>query len=207
MTGLPFLDKRFCMREGQFTAILFAACALFAAGCACDKGVNSAEILKYDAFNPGKVWLDNNGRHINAHGAGAIFDGEKYYIFGEHKMGGTLGNKAVVGVHCYSSKDLYNWTDEGIALKMQSDPNSEIVLGTILERPKVIYNPKTKKYVMWMHLEFRKGPTAKSTDIADILKEKPDYSTARAGVAVADKITGPYKYIGSLRPNAGKYPL
>ena len=163
--------------------------------------------MKYDAFNPGKVWLDNNGRHINAHGAGAIFDGEKYYIFGEHKMGGTLGNKAVVGVHCYSSKDLYNWTDEGIALKMQSDPNSEIVLGTILERPKVIYNPKTKKYVMWMHLEFRKGPTAKSTDIADILKEKPDYSTARAGVAVADKITGPYKYIGSLRPNAGKYPL
>lgn len=195
------------MREGQFTAILLAACALLAAGCACDKGVNSAEILKYDAFNPGKVWLDNNGRHINAHGAGAIFDGEKYYIFGEHKMGGTLGNKAVVGVHCYSSKDLYNWTDEGIALKMQSDPNSEIVLGTILERPKVIYNPKTKKYVMWMHLEFRKGPTAKSTDIADILKEKPDYSTARAGVAVADKITGPYKYIGSLRPNAGKYPL
>ena len=84
MTGLPFLDKRFCMREGQFTAILFAVCALFAAGCACDKGVNSAEILKYDAFNPGKVWLDNNGRHINAHGAGAIFDGEKYYIFGEH---------------------------------------------------------------------------------------------------------------------------
>lgn len=60
---------------------------------------------------------------------------------------------------------------------------------------------------MWMHLEFRKGPTAKSTDIADILNEKPDYSTARAGVAVADKITGPYKYIGSFRPNAGKYPL
>ena len=29
-----------------------------------DEAQNSAEILKYDAFNPGKVWLDNNGRHI-----------------------------------------------------------------------------------------------------------------------------------------------
>ncbi len=81
LTGLPFLDKRFCMREGQFTAILFAACALFAAGCACDKGVNSAEILKYDAFNPGKVWLDNNGRHINAHRGRGDFRRRKILYF------------------------------------------------------------------------------------------------------------------------------
>ena len=96
---------------------------------------------------------------------GAIFDNGRYYIFGEHKLGGTLGNKSVVGVHCYSSDDLYNWKDEGIALEMSGDPDSEIVRGTILERPKVIYNPRTKKYVMWMHLEFRKGPTAKSADL------------------------------------------
>lgn len=190
-----------------FNVFLGLAAALAVGGCCGTGGVNSASVLKYDSFNPGQVWLDDNGRHINAHGAGAIFDNGRYYIFGEHKLGGTLGNKSVVGVHCYSSDDLYNWKDEGIALEMSGDPNSEIVRGTILERPKVIYNPRTKKYVMWMHLEFRKGPTAKSADLKDIYAEKPDYSTARAGVAVADKIAGPYKYVGSFRPNAGKYPI
>ncbi len=190
-----------------FNVFLGLAAALAAGGCCGTGGVNSASVLKYDSFNPGQVWLDDNGRHINAHGAGSIFDNGRYYIFGEHKLGGTLGNKSVVGVHCYSSDDLYNWNDEGIALEMSGDPNSEIVRGTILERPKVIYNPRTKKYVMWMHLEFRKGPTAKSADLKDIYAEKPDYSTARAGVAVADKIAGPYKYVGSFRPNAGKYPI
>ena len=173
-----------------FNVFLGLAAALAAGGCCGTGGVNSASVLKYDSFNPGQVWLDDNGRHINAHGAGAIFDNGRYYIFGEHKLGGTLGNKSVVGVHCYSSDDLYNWKDEGIALEMSGDPDSEIVRGTILERPKVIYNPRTKKYVMWMHLEFRKGPTAKSADLKDIYAEKPDYTTARVGVAVADNISG-----------------
>lgn len=68
---------------------------------------------------------------------------------GEHKIEGEKGNYAQVGVHCYSSSDLYNWNDEGIALKVSSEPNSDIVQ-CILERPKVIYNPNTKnlRYVV-----------------------------------------------------------
>lgn len=187
-------------------SILATAMTALYSLCFAD-GVNSADYTKYKDFNPGQVLLDDNGRHVNAHGAGFIFDNGRYYMFGEHKLGGTLGNKSVVGVHCYSSDDLYNWRDEGIALQMSDDPNSDIIRGTVLERPKVIYNPKTKKYVMFMHLELRKGPTSKSTKIEDIYAEKPDYTTARVGIAVADKITGPYKFVKSLRPNAGKYPL
>lgn len=71
---------------------------------------------RYQSFTPGQVWLDNNNVHINAHGGGILYDNGRYYWFGEHKTEGEGGNVANVGVHCYSSTDLYNWKDEGIAL-------------------------------------------------------------------------------------------
>jgi len=146
-----------------------------------------AKAGKITSFIPGAIWPDNNGVHINAHGGGIIYDKGKYYWFGEHKIEGTTGNLAMVGVHCYSSADLYNWKDEGIALKVDDDTDSEIAKGCILERPKVIYNKKTAKYVMWFHLEL-KGQS---------------YNAARAGVAISDNVTGPYQFIRSYRPNAG----
>jgi len=69
-----------------------------------------------EAFRPGQVWLDDHGVPINAHGGGVLFHDGVYYWFGEHKIEGEAGNKAEVGVHCYSSRDLYRWKDEGIAL-------------------------------------------------------------------------------------------
>ncbi len=33
------------------------------------------------------------------------------------------------------------------------------------------------------------------------------YSAARVGIAVADKMTGPYRFLRSLRPNAGQWPM
>ena len=144
----------------------------------------------FDNFSPGAVWPDNNGKHINAHGGGMLIFKKKYYWFGEHKVEGELGNSAQVGVHCYSSSDLYNWKDEGIALSVSDDKNSDIAKGCVLERPKVVYNKKTKKFVMWFHLELLgKG-----------------YSTARAGVAIADNVSGPYTFVKSYRPNAGQLP-
>ena len=183
--------------------------AIVLCGCACKKyeGFNSASVKEYSAFEVGKVWLDNNGRHINAHGAGFIYNNGRYYMFGEHKMGGSLGNKSLVGVHCYSSADLYNWRDEGIAFEMSKDPESKVLIGTVLERPKVLFNPKTKKYVMFFHLEFRHGKTKKSTKIEDIYKEGCPYKDANIGFAVADKITGPYKFLYSTRLHAGKFPI
>jgi hypothetical protein len=144
-----------------------------------------------DAFTPGEIWPDDRGVHINAHGGGMLFDGGVYYWFGEHKIEGTAGNKAHVGVHVYSSPDLYHWTDRGIALAVSADPGAEIADGCVIERPKVLRNPRTGKYVMWFHLE--------------LLHQ--GYRAARAGVAVADSVTGPYRYVGSLRPCAGFWPM
>lgn len=142
-------------------------------------------------FYPGAIWPDDNGVHINAHGGGLLFQNGTYYWFGEHKIEGKKGNSAQVGIHCYSSKDLYNWKDEGIALTVSDDPKNDIAKGSIIERPKVVYNKRTKKYVMWFHLELLgKG-----------------YGSALAGTATSDKVTGPYQYLKSFRANAGKMPF
>ena len=141
-------------------------------------------------FYPGEVWLDNNGVHINAHGGGIVYYEGKYYWFGEHKAEDSP--EAWVGVTCYSSTDLYHWVDEGVALPVVKDnPESEIIEGSIIERPKVIYNKKTGKFVMYFHLELI----------------GTGYRSARVGIAVADNPTGPYQYIKSCRPNAGHWPL
>jgi beta-xylosidase len=144
-------------------------------------------------FKPGQVWTDTEGNPINAHGAGILVDQGTYYWFGEIKSGKTwLVERTgwecyrvhAGGVSCYSSSDLVHWKNEGVALTPErEDSASDIHTGRVIERPKVVYNEKTKKYVMWMHID---------TD---------DYLYARAGVAVSDRPQGPYTYLGSIRPN------
>ncbi|AGA80448.1 glycoside hydrolase family 43 protein [Echinicola vietnamensis] len=147
---------------------------------------------KQQRFSPGKIWEDTEGTHINAHGGGMLFHNGTYYWFGEHKTAGRGGNRANVGVRCYSSQDLYNWTNEGVALPVAAEGSgSDIEKGSVIERPKVIYNASTGKFVMWFHLEL-KGQ---------------GYNAARTGVAVSDRPEGPYTFLRSLRPNAGTWPV
>ncbi|MBB6024142.1 fibronectin type 3 domain-containing protein [Paenibacillus sp. JGP012] len=161
------------------------------------------------SITPGQLWPDQNGKPIDAHGAGFLYDEktEKYYWYGEYHTGGW----PAMGVRVYSSKDLLNWTDEGMALTMlQSmddfDTNplikelyagredrvdiwADIRKGRIIERPKVIYNDKTKKYVMWAHMDGDKDP----------YNNNANYGKARAGYAISDSPTGPFVYQKSYR--------
>jgi hypothetical protein len=136
-------------------------------------------------FRPGELWPDTAGVPINAHGGGFLFRDGMYYWFGEFKTEGSEGNAANVGVSVYSSRDLYHWKNEGIALRVSEDPASDIVKGSVIERPKVLFNEKTGLYVMWFHLELKgKG-----------------YSAARAGVATSRTATGPYTFLRDFRPD------
>jgi hypothetical protein len=99
-------------------------------------------------FRPGEVWPDDHGTAINCHGGGMLVHHQTFYWFGQHMIAGAAGNSAQVGVHVYASNDLYHWKDEGIALRVSEDPKSDITKGCVLERPKVIYNSKTNKFVM-----------------------------------------------------------
>jgi beta-glucanase (GH16 family) len=144
-------------------------------------------------FQPGAVWKDTQGNPINAHGGGLLYHNGTYYWYGEIKKGKTTKvpnsnweNFRVIagGVSCYSSKDLLNWKNEGAALpSVRNDSTSDIYEGNVIERPKVIYNARTKKFVMWMHIDSK------------------DYAAAKSGVAVSDNPKGPFKYIRSERPN------
>jgi hypothetical protein len=69
------------------------------------------------------------------------------------------------------------------------EPDHDLACENIIERPKVIYNARTKKFVMWLH------------------QDSPDYQAARSGVAVSDTPAGPFEYLGSFRPNAGVWPI
>ncbi|WP_302979791.1 glycoside hydrolase family 43 protein [Paraprevotella clara] len=141
-----------------------------------------------ERITPGKEWPDRKGEHINAHGGGLLFHEGKYYWYGENRP--VRGFTTEVGVEVYSSSDLMNWEDEGVALAVSEEAGHDIERGCIMERPKVIRNPKTGKFVMLFHLELKgKG-----------------YAAARVGFAESDSPVGPFRFIRSLRPNAGKWP-
>lgn len=177
-------------QKAKFITIISTAVFLLTA-YACQSGkAKTQENGIYNSFHPGELWLDSDSVHINAHGGGLLFHKDTYYWFGEHKIAGRGGNRAMVGVSCYSSTDLMNWKSQGTVLKVEKDTLSEITIGSVIERPKVIYNEKTGKFVMWFHLEL-KGQ---------------GYAAARTGLAVSDKVTGPYTYIKSYRPNSEIWP-
>ena len=77
-------------------------------------------------FSNGGIWPDTAGVHINAHGGGLLKEGGLWYWYGEHKTAGKAGNVANVGVHVYSSPNLLEWTDRGIALPVEPDEASDI---------------------------------------------------------------------------------
>jgi len=161
--------------------IIFAACAIS----------YSASSQNSSVIRPGEVWPDTEGKHINAHGGGMLMYKGTWYWFGESRLPRGEKDRTNYGVGCYSSKDLTTWKNEGLALRVINDTASLLQPGCVIERPKVIYNKKTRKFVMWFHHELR----------------GQGYRAAMTGVAVSDNITGPYRYIRSLRPNAGIWPV
>lgn len=76
---------------------------------------NNEPYITYDSITGtnGEIMYDNNGTEIQAHGGQVQKIGDTWYWYGEDK---TNGYRPVEGVHCYSSTDLYNWKDEGLAL-------------------------------------------------------------------------------------------
>ena len=100
----------------------------------------------------GTDWLDVEGRPIQAHeGDIARFNGV-FYWYGSSYAGNPQGKFDIAdgpvwnGVQVYRSTDLKNWTYKGVAL-----PRPENGWGKLgaTGRAHVIYNDKTKKYVMW----------------------------------------------------------
>ena len=128
-----------------------------------------------NAIVSGIPWFDNNGNTVNAHGGCIVEDGERYYLFGEYKSDTA---NVFTGFSCYSSTDLVNWKFERIVLPQQKDgllgPNR------IGERVKVMRNPTTGEYVMYMHCD------------------DTGYYDPHIGYATSKTINGEYQFQGAL---------
>lgn len=145
-----------------------------------------------NTFTPGKQWLDTNGNPIHAHGGQVIFENGKYYWYGENKEKSFNENECWhYGVRCYCSDDLYNWEDLGLILDPVDDINSPLHPSRIIDRPHIIYNEKTKKYVMWIKL-------------AGDNEHINDWSIQRMAIAVSDSLTGKYTLVKEFYPNGFK---
>ena len=136
----------------------------------------------------GELWPDADGEHINAHGGNIVLHEGTYYWYGEHRP--YRGFTTEQGIAVYSSHNLTDWKNEGIALSVSQETGSDTERGCIMERPKVAYNPRTKQFVMLFHLELKgRG-----------------YEAARVAFAVSDSPTGPFRYLRSTRLHARLWP-
>ncbi|MFE9399087.1 RICIN domain-containing protein [Streptomyces flavidovirens] len=124
----------------------------------------------------GTQFTDTAGAGVHAHGGGVIKVGSSYYWFGENRN----EDNTFRYVSAYRSTDLKNWELVRHVLTRAADPE---LTDAKIERPKVVYNSATGKYVMWMHKE-----------------NAGDYNQARAAVAVSDTVDGDYTWQGSFRP-------
>ncbi|GHG89045.1 RICIN domain-containing protein [Streptomyces lanatus] len=153
-------------------AVLLALCLALAGALATAGPAQAAP----QTVTNGTQFTDTSGSPVHAHGGGVLKVGSYYYWFGEHRN----ADNTFRYVDAYRSTDLKNWEFRNHVLTQSSA--SELATANI-ERPKVMYNAATGKFVMWMHKE-----------------NGTDYSEARAAVAVSDTVDGNYTWQGSFRP-------
>eukprot|EP00912_Choanoflagellata_sp_UC4_P000009 UC4_evm3s7 len=113
---------------------------------------------------------------IEAHAAGMFQDptSHRWFWYGESKKTSDLADH---GVNCYSSASIAGpWTFVGQVIAQKDLP--EKINGQegpfIVERPKVLYNTKTKKYVCWYR---------------------------HSAVFQSDSPTGPFEFVHALQPD------
>lgn len=145
------------------------------------------------SITPGQVWLDTNGQRIHAHGGSILEVDGIFYWYGENKERTTSTNGIWHwGVRCYSSTDLYNWTDRGLIVPPEvDDPTSPLHPTMSMDRPHLLRHPDTGQFVMWIKVMSAAGQ--------------------RSTVLVADAVLGPYTIVhADLKPlgmNAGDFDL
>ena len=125
----------------------------------------------------GNLWMLEDGKtSVQAHGPGFIRVGDVWYMCGEDRSGWWNPD-----VNLYSSVDLVHWKFEKKIVK-NGVTTPELGHGRMIERPKLLYNAKTGKYVVWCHYE------------------AGNYGASEAACFECDKVNGDYKVVWTGRP-------
>lgn len=136
--------------------------------------------LAQSSISNGTDWLDTDGNIIQAHGGGFIKVGNEFFWFGTDK---STSSNAFTSIKCYSSTDLVHWEFRNAVVTNATHKNiGDYVGNRVIERPKVIFNESTGKYVMWAHWDWS------------------HYGEAEAVVFQCDKIDGDYELVKHFRP-------
>jgi beta-xylosidase len=181
------------VRPGRTCRPLLTLVALLALAPGASASTSRTNFINGEVTDQVK-WLDTSGNLINAHDGGILFAGGRYHWYGMALQPLPViartngGQKTMVGVVMYGSADLYNWDYEGVILECSTNPASPLCGPMRFERPKIVYNDATKKYVLWCHYVARPGDHGNS----------PGYG--EAGVASCSTVNGKYTFHGHTRP-------
>lgn len=118
----------------------------------------------------------------------------KYVWYGEHdnfnmeRDGYVNGKFNPGGIASCSTNDFITWKNEGIMMNYVNV--TDMIRGSLgpfkLERPKVLFNELTKRYIMWMTINNESG------------------DLGMAGVAVSNFANGPFDFIRSFYPDGNQ---
>ena len=115
---------------------------------------------------------DNAGNIIDAHDGCLKFFNGRYYLYGT-AYGASAGYGINNRYRVYSSADLEHWTFDGELLKSPPDG--------VYYRPYVVYNRRTKMYVLWYNWY-------------------PKLFEGRVGVAIGKTPVGPFTIVNTRVP-------
>jgi hypothetical protein len=176
------------MSGRRFIALLIAGCAaifgqvaLASTPAAAVAPINS----HVGTITNGVAWNDTAGNYITAHLGSSFHVTTKgvttYYWCGVNwntaDSTPSSSPHTFEGVQCYTSSNLATWTYTGEPA-LAVDPTNPMLDSTRnIERPKVIYNASTGKYVMWFH------------------DDGPSYGEWKIGVAKSSTPAGPYTWV------------
>lgn len=153
---------------------IFPSLSIDARFAACQNAIgrdggNSASVVLRSVSRPD----DATGYPVRAHAGGVLKVDGYYYWVGQKWLWPTTD------ISIYRSTNLRDWEYRNDIITEKSSPE---LRSKHLERPKIIFNKNTGKYVLWMH------------------KDDYNYKEARVAVAISDNIDGNYTYLGSFRP-------
>lgn len=131
---------------------------------------------QWTTIRNGQAWTDTNGNSVQAHGGNCLKVGKRWYLIGEDRSSSWNPD-----VNLYSTTDFATWRFEGKVIENGvTDP--ELGKSRMIERPKLIYNKRTKEFVIWCHWEAK------------------NYGASEAACFVSKKVNGPYRKVWSGRP-------
>lgn len=131
---------------------------------------------QWTTIRNGQLWTDTDGNTVQAHAPGFIYMDGRWYMVGEDRS-----HPFHPDVNLYSSDDLVHWQFERKIIE-NGVTTPKLGRSRMIERPKLLRNPRTGKFVVWCHYE------------------SSNYAASETACFECDSVNGAYQLVWSGRP-------